>query len=333
VKKLVLIAVSSAVLSSLAACSGASSQPADSPHHPSSGVAVAQLSGQILFERITGMDDQALYIADADGSHARRISEPAQYCCARISPDHDRFTVMPGGNGLQPSVVRGGTIHVDGSHFERLPSTARHLSLVPQAWSPDGTRIAFEGWDESDPARTGVYTARASDGGDLVRVTTFPGRPHDMPLDYSPDGKRLVFYHAVSADTVDIGGSLWVVGVDGSDAHQITTADAPPGVRARWSPDGSKILFASERLQPDGALWTVEPDGSHLTKLFEDEQGRFPSVPTWSPDGRHIMFALNDTSNTFVHVANGIYVIRGDGTGLSLVIGGPDYKTEPEWWQ
>jgi hypothetical protein len=45
------------------------------------------------------------------------------------------------------------------------------------------------------------------------------------------------------------------------------------------------------------------------------------------------MFALNDTSDTFVHVANGIYVIRSDGTGLTQVIGGPDFKTEPEWWQ
>jgi TolB protein len=155
---------------------------------------------------------------------------------------------------------------------------------------------------------------------------------------YSPDGKSLVVYRAVSDELtssapVDIGGSLWVVDVDGSHAQRITTAHAPPGVRARWSPDGSKILFASERLQPLGALWTVAPDGSNLTKVFQDEQGRFPSVPTWSPDGRHIMFALNDTSDTFVHTANGLYVIRSDGTGLTQVIGGPDFTTEPEWWE
>jgi len=193
VRKFALIATAAGVLCSLTACSGASSEPASSPHDSSSGVALARLSGRILFERVTGMDDQALYLADPDGSHVRRITDPAQYCCARISPDHHRFTVMPGGNGPQPTVVRGGTIHVDGSHFEPLPSPDRHLSLVPQAWSPDGKRIAFEGWDDSDPTRTGVYTARGSDGGNLVRVTTFHGRPHDMPLDYSPDGKRIVF--------------------------------------------------------------------------------------------------------------------------------------------
>jgi Tol biopolymer transport system component len=102
------------------------------------------------------------------------------------------------------------------------PTTDPTLNLVPQAWSSDGTRIAFEGWDDSDPNRTGIYTARRADGADMKRVTTVTGRAHDMPLDYSPDGQKLVFYRAVRAEPdfpIDTGGSLCVVNVDGSDAH------------------------------------------------------------------------------------------------------------------
>jgi len=38
-------------------------------------------------------------------------------------------------------------------------------------------------------------------------------------------------------------------------------------------------------------------------------------------------------SDTFLHPANGLYVITADGTGPTLVIGGSDFKGQPEWWQ
>jgi Tol biopolymer transport system component len=138
-------------------------------------------------------------------------------------------------------------------------------------------------WDDSDPSRTGIYTARASDGGDLSRVTTRPGLLVDVPLDYSPDGRKLLFYRSAHPDPdPHTDGSLWVVGVDGKSARQIN-GTAHPADWARWSPDGRKILFATERLAASGAIWTVWPDGSDLRQLFTDTAGGFPITPTWSP--------------------------------------------------
>jgi Tol biopolymer transport system component len=174
-----------------------------------------------------------------------------------------------------------------------------------------------------------VYTARASDGGGLTRVTSRDGFEHDIPLDYSPDGTQLVFYRSVGVDS-DIGGSLWVVDVDGSNAHRIS-GYAAPNWWARWSPDGSRILFASERLSERGALWTVRPDGSDLTQLFADGKGRFPIDPVWSPDGTHILFALDPTSDRFTHPANGFYVISSNGTGLRPILRDGTFKSSPEW--
>jgi Tol biopolymer transport system component len=154
-----------------------------------------------------------------------------------------------------------------------------------------------------------------------------------MPLDYSPDGTRLVFYRSIEVDPgpADIGGSLWVVGVDGSDPHQIS-GDVAPNWHARWSPDGSTILFASERLSAEPAIWTVHPDGSGLTPLFRGRAGRFPLGPVWSPDGAHIMFALDPTDDAFRHLANAIYVMNADGTGLRSVVRDRTFKSSIEWW-
>ena len=260
------------------------------------------------------------YVANADGSEARPLADPGEYCClARISPDHLRILTMPGTD--QTGAVRGGTLTLDPPGFDLLPRVDATLNLVPQAWSPDGTRIAFEGWDDSDPTRTGIYTARAGDGGDLTRVTTRPGLPHDIPLDYSPDGKQLVFYRAVRAEPdfpVDIGGSLWVVNVDGTDGHELDTGDVRPWWQARWSPDGSAIVFGAERLQPVGGLWTINPDGSALTALFVGSATQFAVSPVWSPDGSAVMFTLNPMNDAFQHPDNEIDVIGSNGARLRL---------------
>ena len=315
----------------LAACQG--SPPAATSTSPdatgSASPEPISLDGHIL------LTDGGLYVANADGSDRQLVHEEGAYCCVnRVSPDGAGILVMPGDDFT--GAVRGGMLTLDGSEFALLPQPDETLNLVPSAWSPDGTRIAFEGWDDTDPARNGIYTAPATDMTDLVRVTTRPGLPHDSPLDYSPDGTQILFYRAVRAEPdfpIDIDGSLWVVNVDGTDAHELDTGDVRPWWTARWSPDGSTIVFTEERLQPTGAIWTINPDGTNLTKVFEDPEGRFARAPVWSPDGSRIMFYLHPISDNFQHDTNEIYVINADGSGFTLVIGGPTYKFVTEWWE
>ena len=314
----------------LAACQSsapaATSTSPDATGTPSSEP--ISLEGRIL------LNGETLYVANADGTGREPVHEAGAYCCAdRISPDRSLILVMPGTDDT--GSVRGGTLTLDGSEFKLLPRPDETLNLVPQAWSSDGTRIAFEGWDESDASRTGIYIARA-DGTDLQRVTTSPGLPHDSALGWSPDGTQLVFYRAVRAEPefpIDIGGSLWIVNVDGTDTYELATGNVKPWWQARWSPDGSKILFSEERLQSRGALWTINPDGSGLAKVFEDADGGFARGGIWSPDGSKIMFQLDSISDAFLHRANEIHAINADGTGLTLVADGPEYKNVFEWWE
>ena len=76
-----------------------------------------------------------------------------------------------------------------------MPTQQSYLNLGCGAFSPDGTRIVLGGSTGSDttalyhPEVNGIYTVRASDGGDLVRLTHRAGTHPN----YSPDGTQVVF--------------------------------------------------------------------------------------------------------------------------------------------
>lgn len=329
------LAAASAASILVASCSaatapstGAATSALPSTHTPTPVPGVV-LPGNVLFDKTTAGDIHAIYLLTAGTE--KQLTKPGAYVFSRISPNHRRMLV--GSSEAIPPPMRSGTLDIDGTRFSWLKATDPTLNLLASCWSPDGSRIAFLGFDDSDPSRTGVYTARASDGGDLVRVTNRPGQLVDVPLDFSPDGRWLLFYRSAHPDPdPHVGGSLWTVRVDGTNARPIN-GTAHPADWARWSPDGQKILFATERTAPSGALWTVSPDGSNLVRLFVDPGGGFPVSPTWSPDGSQILFALDPTNDEFQHVDNTFVVISADGAHLQRVLGTTGFNRWPEWWK
>ena len=73
-----------------------------------------------------------------------------------------------------------------------------------------GDTKACEGWDDSNPARNGIYTVRASDGGGLTRVTTSPGGGHDVAGDYSGDDRGRFRLHGSELDRGDRHRLIWL---------------------------------------------------------------------------------------------------------------------------
>lgn len=101
-------------------------------------------------------------------------------------------------------------------------------------------------------------------------------------LDDSRDGKWVAY-------TLFPAHTIWRSHSDGSDARQLS----PAGMEAHqphWSPDGSRIAFMGKWTRP-GARWRVNlvsnSGGPLVTpKATGDDEG----VPTWSTDGRSIIF-------------------------------------------
>ncbi len=103
----------------------------------------------------------------------------------------------------------------------------------------------------------------------------------------SPDGKS-VMYMLTGSDLrrAKRVSHIWVIGVDGRNPQQITQSEKGEG-SARFSPDGSTILFVSARDgQPN--LYLMPLRGGEARRLTDISTG--VSEPLWSPDGKSIVF-------------------------------------------
>lgn len=85
-----------------------------------------------------------------------------------------------------------------------------------------------------------------------------------------------------------------------------------------WSPDGSKIVYASD------GLYVSDPDGQNALRITP--QGEYGSEPRWSPDGRWIAYAGSDASSP------GIRLVSPDGeqrrTVLERAVDGLDWSPD-----
>lgn len=156
-----------------------------------------------------------------------------------------------------------------------------------------GGPVAQAQYGGGPPASVVFYSARDGnakpqiyvmdpDGNNQARVTF--DSASDVDPDLSQNGKEVVF---TSNDTE--GGKNNIFLLDRSGAvRNLTNNPSSVDEWARWSPDGKKIVFDSNR---DGGIFEIymmNADGSNPTRLTDTSTlGRYPS---WSPNGRQIVF-------------------------------------------
>jgi Tol biopolymer transport system component len=288
--------------------------PGDDPA-PATGTLPA---GTILY----GEWDQRTSLAHwftiaTDGS--RRTDLGIDASCAAWFPDGDRILLTNDAAFTATSPLRPAVIDPDGANMRTLDAVDDpDLNLGCGDVSPDGTRIVLEGFGRQDDEHNGIYTVRASDGGDLVRLTS----GLDGPPSYSPDGSQVVFMRTRPGIQPDGAGALFVVAAEGGRPQRITPWGAS-FLDNGWSPDGDWIVFQ----RPYGQLFLVRPDGSGLHRVpVELPQGAGARNPSWSPDGEWIVFSMQQA------LGGSIWAVRPDGSDLRPVTTstGAD-ATSPSW--
>ena len=280
---------------------------------PQAGVRNA--AGTIVYGlHVPGRPDGFFSIAP-DGSGLQRLPIATADClpCLAISPDGTRLLHVA---LTADKRITGATADVDGSNRRvfRLPRGT--LNLGPLAWSPDGKRLAFEGWNSSG-AGNGTYTGSSMDASDLLRITTIREGRHDMPLAYSPDGTRILILRTGPTGDVDRASDLYVVPSVGGRVVKLnpsgTSLGAPFGSPASWSPNGHAVAFAAST-GGLSAIYTIDSDGRHLRRITP--WGQYTTSARWSPDGKWIAWdKLNDHLS-----AHDLFVMRPDGTGLKDIL-------------
>jgi Tol biopolymer transport system component len=190
------------------------------------------------------------------------------------------------------------------------------LTLGCSIWSPDGNRLAYEAWDDTDTSRNGIYTTSAVDGSDLQRLTSSPDGGHDIPGDFSADGSKLFF----TRRNRFASSGLMVVGMDGSDPQRVTGGASVYSV-PNLSPDDQTLVAVSY-----GHLYLIGVDGRSSTQItIPDATSIGYFGPSWSPDGSWIVFQMITTTRA------AIARVRPDGSGLFLITDSAADQAFPDW--
>ena len=290
-------------------------------------------NGQITYDRTTDPTTgyQVVLTANPDGSSERVVVPGA--CCADFSPDGNKLAVpyLTADGRIGPA-----TINADGTGYTPFPINDPTLNIGcgTGSWSPDSKRLACETWDDSNPARNGIYTISSADGSGLTRVTANRLGGHDIPGSYSPDGRRIVF---LRFDANMNSAGLFVVKANHGQLRQILPASMILNIGADWSAQGNEIIF-SRHVTPDvfGSIWVVHANGTGLHEIhirgldcgasFSDPSGVGCHAARWSPDGKKIIFVAISLATG----ASNIYTANADGTGLAQVsFDGSD--DDPAW--
>ena len=286
---------------------------------------MAHKVADVVYARLTGekpyFDSRVVYIAeegpkndrkkrlavmDYDGANVRYLTDSSDIVLApRFSPNAREIIYTSYETGV-PQVF---LMNVD-TLAKRVLDSERNMTFAPR-FSPDGRKVVMS---LTDGQNSDIYSFDIATGV-KTRLTSSPAI--ETAPSYSPDGSQIVFES-------DRGGGqqIYVMSANGGPAQRISFGEGRYGTPV-WSPRGDKIAFTNisgGRFH----IGVMNVDGSQerlLTGSFLDEG------PTWSPNGRVIMF-FRETQGA--NGAPSLYSV--DVTGQFLrKIPTPTFGSDPAW--
>lgn len=275
---------------------------------------IAHLISDEIYEYLTGekgyFDTRIVYVAES-GTWRRKIKR-----LAIMDQDGANTMFLTSGRNLvltprfDPSMqriiylsyrTRKPTIHLYNlsTGREEILGQLPGMGFAPR-FSPDGKRAIFS---VSLDGNTEIYEMTLRNR-EVRKITDHPAI--DTSPSYSPDMKRVVFNSDRSS-----GQQLYVMNIDGSGVKRISFGKGRYATPV-WSPRGDLIAF-TKMSNGKFHIGVMRPDGTGeriLTESYLDEG------PTWSPNGRVIIFSRKRRNTSTSEGKTYLYSV--DITGYNL---------------
>lgn len=188
------------------------------------------------------------------------------------------------------------------------------MTFAP-AFSPDSSHILLS------YAKNGVTDIYEMDLATRQSKKLTSGPSIDTSPNYSPDGQKIVF-------NSDRGGNqqLYVMNRDGSNVERISFRQGSRYATPVWSPRGDYIAFT--RMQGNEFyIGVMYPDGTGERTLAT---GFIVEGPTWSPNGRVLMFQRQNRGTATTNAPIQLYSIDITGQNERMVLT-PGDGSDPAW--
>lgn len=186
------------------------------------------------------------------------------------------------------------------------------------SFSPDGKYVYLTISKNGAP---NIYKINLQ-GEEVAQLTKGPSGAMNVEVAVSPDGTKLAF-------SSDRGGSpmIYTMNSDGTDVRRRTFVGKYNSTPS-WSHDGKKIAFAGQ-IDSHFDIFVMDADGSNIIPithaLKSNGQRASHEDPSFSPDGRYIVYTSNRTGQ------NQIYLNNIDGTNEHRVTNDSYNYFKPKW--
>jgi Tol biopolymer transport system component len=208
-----------------------------------------------------GSGGEDIYVMNADGTGEVDITKaPGPDIGPAWSPDGTRIAYWRQTKSLSEHIF---VMAADGAHRTQL-TFGPEVDNQP-SWSPDGTTIAFS---SNRDGNVELYLMNP-DGSNVHRLTNTPNAHEENP-NWSPDGTRLAYDSCVSptfpCPGVTPNYEIFTMRLDTGHASRLTFV---PGIdwNPAWSPDGTQIVFRSDRAANGTQIWKMDANGSNQVQL------------------------------------------------------------------
>jgi Tol biopolymer transport system component len=200
-----------------------------------------------------------LWIVNADGTGLTQLTtDGANDYRPTWSPDGSRIAFVSTRDGNAEIYV----MNADGTGQTNI--TNDDADDNSPAWSPSGNSILFDS-DRNAAAGTAIYSMTPA--GDSVTPLVGGYNP-----EWSPSGTRFLFLR---------GSQIWISESPGASSVREVTADAFFHLTPGWSPDESRLVYATS-ITSNEEIWTINSaDGDNATQLTADTDGD-NFTPSWT---------------------------------------------------